>query len=170
MRQHTTSSLLIPLCTGLAGVLVPALFAVHLAVVWAAPPAAPAPQAPDYAREFQSINAVCARCHNLQMVDTPRSYDAWHDTVQRMVDLGANGTDDQLDDIMDYLHHTMTTVDVNTADPGELVIVLDISEKTANAIVARRTIKKFTGLADLKSVPGIHASTVDAKSQMIFFK
>jgi helix-hairpin-helix protein len=156
------SRLLLPLS---AGLLVPALFA----ALWAAPPAAPAPQAPDYAREFQSINAVCARCHNLQMVDTPRSYDAWHDTVQRMIDLGANGTDDQLDDIMDYLHHTMTTINVNTADPNELQIVLDIPEKTANAIVARRATKKFTSLSDLKSIPGIHASTIDAKASMIFF-
>jgi hypothetical protein len=161
------SRLLLPLS---AGLLVPALFAVHFAAAWAPPPPAPAPQAPDYAREFQSINAVCARCHNLQIVDTPRSYDAWHDTVQRMIDLGANGTDEQLDDIMDYLHHTMTTIDVNTADPGELQIVLDIPEKTANAIVARRITKRFTSLADLKSIPGINASTVNSKSAMIFFK
>lgn len=155
-----------------AGVFAPALFAALCAAAAppAPPPAPPAPQAPDYAREFQSINAVCARCHNLQMVDTPRSYDAWHDTVQRMIDLGANGTDDQLDDIMDYLHHTMTTIDVNTADPDELQIVLDISEKIANAIVARRKTKQFTSLSDLKSIPGIHPSTIDAKSQMIFFK
>jgi hypothetical protein len=30
--------------------------------------------------------------------------------------------------------------------------------------------RKFNGLADLKSVPGVDASTVDAKARLIFFK
>ena len=103
-------------------------------------------------------------------MDTPKSYDAWHDTVQKMVDRGANGTDEQFDDIMDYLHRTMTTINVNTADADELEIVLNVPETTAQAIIARRSTKKFTGLADLKSVPGVDASTVDSKARLIFFK
>jgi competence protein ComEA len=130
-----------------------------------------APAAPDLAREGQSLKAVCAKCHNLQMVmDTPMSYDAWHDTVQAMVDRGASGTDEQFDDIMDYLHRTMTTIDVNTADAGELEMVLNVPETAAQAIIARRSRRKFTGLADLKSVPGVDASTVDAKARLIFFR
>jgi competence protein ComEA len=98
------------------------------------------------------------------------SYDAWHDTVQAMVDRGATGTDQQFDDVMDYLHRTLTTINVNTADAGELQIVLNVSEPEAQAILARRGQEKFTGLADLKSVPGVDASTVDAKARLIFFK
>ena len=129
-----------------------------------------ASQTSDQAREAQSVITVCARCHDMQIVmDTPRSYDAWHDTVQKMVDRGATGTDDQFDDVMDYLHRTMTTIDVNSADPDELEIVLNTSETTAQAIVARRRTKKITGLADLKSIPGIDASTVDSKARLIFF-
>jgi len=124
----------------------------------------------EHAREAQSLKAVCARCHNLEMVmNTPKSYDAWHDTVQKMVNLGARGTDEQYDDIMDYLHRTMTTIDVNSADPDELEVVLHVSETTAQAIVARRTVKKFTGLADLKSVAGVDGSVVKAKARLIFF-
>ena len=116
------------------------------------------------------IKAVCARCHNLQIVmDTPKSYDAWHDTVQKMVNLGAKGTDEQYDDIMDYLHRTITTIDVNSADPDELEIVLNASETAAQAIVARRRTKRFTGLADLKSIPGVDASIVNKKARLIFF-
>jgi competence protein ComEA len=147
-----------------AGPLVAALSA----SAWAADVA---PPAPDLAREGQSLKAVCAQCHNLQIVmDTPMSYEAWHDTVQTMVDRGASGTDEQFDDIMDYLHRTMTTIDVNTAPADELEIVLHVPEPTAQAIIARRGTKKFTGLADLKSVPGVDASTVDAKARLIFFQ
>jgi len=137
-------------------------------VAWAADVA---PPAPDLAREARSVQAVCARCHNLQIVmDTPMSYDAWHDTVQTMVDRGASGTDEQFDDIMDYLHRTMTTINVNAADADELEIVLNLPETAAKALIARRSTRKFTGLADLKSVAGVDASTVDAKARLIFFK
>src|ERR1700733_14517583 len=83
------------------------------------------PPAPRLAREGQSLKAVCANCHNLQIVMyTPMSYDDWHETVQKMLDRGSSGTDEQFDDIMDYLHRTMTTINVNTAPVDELETVL----------------------------------------------
>jgi len=146
------------------GLLLVALFA----AAWAADVA---PPAPDLAREGQSLKAVCSQCHNLEIVmDTPMSYNAWHDTVQTMVDRGASGTDEQFADIMDYLHRTMTTINVNTAPVDELEIVLNVSETTGQVIIARRSTQKFTGLTDLKSVPGVDTSTVDAKARLIFFK
>jgi competence protein ComEA len=135
--------------------------------------AAAAPQAAEaspVARELKSLKAVCTRCHNLQMVmDTPKSLDEWQDTLQAMVDRGAHGTDSQFDDILDYLHRTMTMVNVNTADAGELAIVLDVPDAVANSIVERRTSKKFSDLNDLKSVSGIDAPALDAKARLIFF-
>lgn len=98
------------------------------------------------------------------------SYDAWHDTVQKMIDRGAVGTDEQLEDIMDYLHRTMTTINVNTADVDELAIVLDVSDSIARAIVTRRGERKFSDLADLKSIQGIDASAMDARARLIFFR
>ena len=152
-----------PTCTG-AVLLVAALFGT-------AQTAEVAPPDPRLTRESQSLKAVCGKCHNLQLVmDTPRSYDDWHDTVQQMVDRGASGTDEQFDDIMDYLHRTITTINVNTALADELEIVLNVSATTAQAIIARRSTQKFTGLADLKSVSGVDASALDAKARLIFFK
>jgi competence protein ComEA len=101
--------------------------------------------------------------------DTPRSYDDWHQTVQEMVDRGATGTDQQFEDIMDYLHRTLTTIDVNNADADELAIVLGVSDKVAQAIIARRAKRKFTGLADLESVPGTDAGALKAKARLIYF-
>jgi hypothetical protein len=130
-----------------------------------------APKVHDLTRESQSLKAVCAQCHDLQVVmDTPMSYDAWHDTVQTMIDRGATGTDQQLEDIMDYLHRTLTTINVNTADEDELQTVLNVPQTAAQEIIARRSTQKFTGLPDLKSVPGVAASTVDLKARLIFFK
>jgi competence protein ComEA len=142
------------------------LVAVSTAAAWGNPN-----PARNLARESRSLKAVCAKCHNLQIVmDTPMSYDAWHDTVQNMMDRGATGTDQQFADVMDYLHRTMTTIDVNTADADELQTVLHVPEATAQAILARRSTQKFTGLADLESVPGVNPAAVDAKAKLIFFK
>jgi competence protein ComEA len=130
-----------------------------------------APPVHDLDRESRALQAVCTQCHTLQIVmDTPMSYDAWHDTVQTMMDRGASGTDQQFADIMDYLHRTLTTINVNAADADELQIVLSVPETTAQAIIARRSTQKFTSLADLKSVPGVAAATVDSKARLIFFK
>src|SRR6202046_430881 len=140
------------------------VFVISYAVFCAAP-------APYLAREGESLKAVCSKCHNLQMVmDTPMSYEAWHDTVQSMVDRGASGTDAQFEDVMDYLHRTMTTINVNTAGVGGLGVVLGVSDSVAKAIVERRGSRKFSGLTDLKSVAGVDGAGVDAKARLIFFK
>lgn len=130
-----------------------------------------APASSDLAREAKSLQAVCGKCHNLEIVtNTPRSLDDWRDTMQKMVDRGASGTDDQYDDILDYLHRTMTTIDVNSADADELATVLNASDSTVKLVIARRTAKKFTDLTDLKTIPGIDAATLDAKSKLIYFQ
>ena len=122
------------------------------------------------AQEYHSLQMVCSQCHVLELVqDTPRGYDDWHQTVQEMVDRGATGTDQQFEDIMDYLHRTLTTIDVNNADADELGIVLGVSGKVAQDIVKRRAQRKFTGLADLESVPGTNAAALQAKARLIYF-
>jgi competence protein ComEA len=139
------------------------------ALLAATAPAAHA-QSGDLAREKKSLEAVCSKCHNLQLVmDTPKSIEDWQDTLQAMVDRGAQGTDSQFDDIMDYLHQTMTTINVNTADVEELRFVLNVSQEVAKAIVARRTAKKIRDLNDLKTISGIDAAALDRKLRCIFF-
>jgi len=125
----------------------------------------------DVAREAKSLQAVCGKCHNLQIVmNTPRSLEDWRDTMQKMVDRGASGTDDQYDDILDYLHRTMTTIDVNSAGADELATVLNAPDAAVKLIIARRARKKFAGLTDLKTIPGIDAAALEAKSKMIYFQ
>jgi competence protein ComEA len=122
------------------------------------------------AQEYHSLQMVCTECHVLELVrDTPRSYDAWHETVQEMVDRGATGTDQQFEDIMDYLHRTLTTIDVNNADTDELEIVLGVSDKVAHAIIQRRAQRRFTGLADLETIRGTNRVALKAKARLIYF-
>jgi competence protein ComEA len=128
-------------------------------------------QSPELLREAKSLQAVCGKCHTLQIVmNTPRSLDDWRDTMQRMVDRGASGTDDQYDDVLRYLHRTMTTIDVNSADADELATILDAPDESVKLIIARRASKRFLDLSDLKSIPGLDAASLDAKQKLIYFQ
>lgn len=115
---------------------------------------------------------VCSGCHNMQIVmDTPKDYDAWHDTVQKMIDRGAQGTPEEFDLVMDFLFQNMTTIDVNHADAEALMTVLHAPQSAADAIMARRASRKFKDLPDLEnSVPGLDRTVLEAKKRMIFFQ
>ena len=105
------------------------------------------------------------------VMDTPKDYDAWHETVQAMINRGAKGTPDEFDLVMDFLFQNMTTIDVNHGDVEALMEVLHTSQATAEAIVVRRQAHPFKDLADLeKSIPGLDKTVLDAKKRMIFFQ
>jgi hypothetical protein len=136
-----------------------------------APAAAQAPAGSAATPQAATVK-VCSSCHSMQLVmDTPRDIDAWHDTVQSMLDRGAQATPDELDLIMQFLFENMSTVDVNHADTESLMTVLHASQSVAEAIEARRKTRPFKDLSDLESsVPGLDRALLDSKKRMIFFQ
>ena len=120
--------------------------------------------------DLRALHDVCAQCHDLSMfADTIQSHDEWIDTIQKMVDRGARGTDDQFDRILHYLAENQTSVNVNAAPAEDIAPVLGVSDAVAQAVVARRTAKPFTDVADLLSVPGVDGATVRARRNRIGF-
>ena len=115
---------------------------------------------------------VCSGCHTMEIVmDTPKDYDAWHDTIQSMIDRGAQGTPDEFDLVMQFLFENMTTVDINNADQETLSAVLHTSLTTANAIISRRISQPFRNLSELESsIPGLDRALLDSKRRMIYFQ
>jgi hypothetical protein len=115
---------------------------------------------------------ICSACHSMQLVtDTPRDYDAWHDTVQKMIDRGARGTPEEFDLVMDFLFLNMTPIDVNHADAETLMAILHTSQESAQAIITRRASRPFKDLAELeKAVPGLDRTLLEGKKRMIFFQ
>ena len=121
----------------------------------------------------QGVTArICSGCHALQIVtDTPKDFDAWHDTVQSMIDRCAQGTPEEFELVMQYLFENMTTVDINHADQEALATVLHTSTATADAIIARRGTRPFESLNELEgAVPGLDRALLDSKKRMIFFQ
>ena len=115
---------------------------------------------------------ICSGCHGMQIVtDTPRDWDAWHDTVQKMIDRGARGTPEEFDLVMDFLFQNVTPIDVNHADQETLMAILHAPQPAAQAIIARRSSRPFKDLADLEgAVPSLNRVLLDAKAKMIFFQ
>jgi hypothetical protein len=125
---------------------------------------------PTLAQEHHSLEMVCTQCHSLELVeDTPETYKSWYLTVVAMYQRGAKGTPQQFEEVLDYLHRTLTVIDVNSADAHELEIVLDVPESVAQAIIKRRSHRRFTSLVDLESVWGVSAAKLKAKTGLIFF-
>ena len=117
-----------------------------------------------------AVNKVCNGCHSTEVVmSTPKDYNDWHDTVQRMIDRGAVGTPDEFDLVMQFLYENMTTVDVNNSDAESLRVVLNAPDSAVSAIVARRKKHPFKNLADLETIPGLNGPALAAKKRMIFF-
>ena len=75
-----------------------------------------------------------------------------------------NGTD-----IYKYFQHGLTLIDVNHADEDELSAVLGVDEKTAIAIVQRRTDRRFQSAADLEAVPGVDKDQIARIAPRLLF-
>ena len=154
-RRYSNPVRLARWCSGLALLVVASA---------AAEPAGQTPQA--------AAVKVCSGCHTMQIVmDTPKDYDAWHDTVQAMIDRGAQGTPEEFELVMQFLFEDMTTIDVNHADQEALTTVLHTTPDIAAAIMKRRASPPFKDLGELeRAVPGLDRGLLESKKRMIFFQ
>jgi competence protein ComEA len=95
--------------------------------------------------------------------------DRWAKVVDEMVSRGATGTDDEVDEVVDYLatHFgppNIKKVNVNKADAAELTAVLGISAADANTILAyRKQNGSFKNWQDLAKVPGVDIKKIESE-------
>jgi competence protein ComEA len=87
-----------------------------------------------------------------------------------MVKIGAKGTDEQFDRVMRVLLRTLTKVNVNLANAAEIAPVLDITERTAEALIRYRTENgKFRTLDEVARIAGVDATKLKARKDRIVF-
>lgn len=134
-------------------------------------PAASPVDTNDYSEEdFQSVKAVCSRCHGLEMfMNNPRTWNRWNEVFARMSAHGARPTEQQVDHIVRYFLANLTYVNVNSASADELSLALGVSDTVAKDIVERRDKRKFRDLADLCSMPGVDAEILEKRKARIQF-
>jgi len=122
------------------------------------------------------VEKMCTPCHGLENVVTARmTKERWGGIVDDMVSRGAEGTDDEIDQVINYLAANFSKsdakkVNINKASAAELKAALDISAADAGAIVSYRTDKgNFKELKDVTRVPGIDTKKIEAAKDRLEF-
>ena len=135
----------------------------------AAPPQAPARPPEDPAAGL--FMRLCNECHDaVPIVSKRRTRADWEDVINKMVEKGLDAGGKDLETVFAYLNRTYGKVYVNTAPADELVAVLTLSQKDADAIVAFR--KANGPIADfeaLKKVPGIDLKKLEEHADAVAF-
>jgi competence ComEA-like helix-hairpin-helix protein len=115
---------------------------------------------------------ICGACHGTDVVfKTRTTKEKWKVTVDEMASRGAEGTDEQLDTIIDYLAKCFgPRVNVNKAAAQELETQFELTPKESAAIVQYRQDKgDFKDVADLKNVPGLDFSKIESVRYRVIF-
>ena len=118
-----------------------------------------------------TLEKVCVGCHELGVVTaTRRTKIGWQQNVEDMISRGAEGSDQEMAEVVEYLTKVCGKLNVNTASPQQLQQVLGLTEKEAQAIVAYRDQNgKIKDFGQLKSVPGVSAEKLQEKRSLIAF-
>jgi competence protein ComEA len=150
-----------------------AAFAVAATASFAQTKAAPSGAAKAAAQSpiDRDFKTVCGSCHNTGLVTTElRSRADWMQTLEAMLERGATGTNDQIDNVVRYLDANLTKLNVNVAGQDEIGSVLDLPDAVAAAVVKRRSeLVRFKSLDEIKAVPGVDAAKIDYRKARISF-
>lgn len=119
---------------------------------------------------------ICTQCHELERsVSLRQDRDGWQATMNKMVSLGAKGTDQEFQAVVDYLARNypgdaIPRINVNKARAIELESGLTLKRSEAAAIIDYRTKHgDFKSIEDLKKVPGIDVAKIEAKKDRLTF-
>ena len=117
---------------------------------------------------------VCKGCHEVERsVSKRQDRDGWRATMDKMVALGAKGSDNELDAVFEYLvknypAEEVPKINVNKASSIELESGLTLRKSQAAAVIQYRTKNgDFKSIDDLKKVPGIDPEKIEAKKDRI---
>jgi competence protein ComEA len=118
---------------------------------------------------------ICTGCHGAEMFSSyHKSADDWDRTITTMTEKGLAISDADYTAVLGYLSKSLgplpPKVNVNKAAAADLVKVLGITAKQADAIVQYREKNgPFKDLDGVKKVEGMDAAAIDAKKDQIAF-
>ena len=117
---------------------------------------------------------VCANCHAAETVASVRhTPEGWRDVIAKMVAAGAEGTEQELETVFQYLStqfpvEAQKALNLNTATAIELESVAGLLRKEAAALIAHREkngpCKK---LEDLRKIAGLDYKKIEARKEQL---
>lgn len=138
--------------------------------------AQPAAQAPSDSR-FPAgpgrdvLFRVCSNCHGPESVlGHIKTLGEWSNTLDEMANNGAEASDEEWNQILTYLDRNYSPIFINKATAKDLESALDVPSAVAEAIAQRRVdIANYASIDELKQIPGISASAIDARKDRFVF-
>ena len=149
-----------------------ALAALALTRVLAQAPTAPATESRFPAGPGRdALFKVCGNCHGPESVlGQLKTHDEWRKTLDEMASNGAQGSDEEWNQIQAYLDKHYSLIFVNKATAKDLESTLDVAPAVAEAIVRRRTERgPLTSIDDLTHVPGVAVTAIESRKDRLIF-
>jgi competence ComEA-like helix-hairpin-helix protein len=114
---------------------------------------------------------MCSDCHDAKrIVATRRTGAEWEDTLKKMIEEGAEGTEKDFEAVFAFLQRTYGKVFINSARSSDIRAVLGLPAEQADAIVSYRTANgPFADLEAVKKVPGIDLKKLDDLAEAVAF-
>lgn len=116
---------------------------------------------------------VCSDCHEATKATTVRlTREGWSAVIDDMVKNGAQGTDEELKSILNYLAtnflgEAARAINLNTAPSIDLESVVGLLRSEARALIAWREKTPCKKIDDLKAVPGLDYKKIEAAKDRI---
>jgi competence protein ComEA len=111
---------------------------------------------------------ICGACHEPERAAAVRlTREGWQESIAKMVALGAKGSDEELEKVLDYLAEhfqgdALRPLNLNSATAIELESIAGLLRKEAAAWIAHRTkAGPCKSLDDFKKVPGVPFKKID---------
>ena len=119
----------------------------------------------------EAFQKLCVSCHKPEVASAGRrTRGQWEDVVEKMINKGAKGSEDEFMLVLDYLVAEHGRVNVNNATANEMVEVLGVTREEGEAIVKhRRASGKFEDFDALAKVPQIDVKKLEKKRGAISF-
>lgn len=154
----------------------------YLSVTTAAPAQSKLPDGPGKAL----VERMCKKCHTLDTITRARlTPERWSEVVDDMISRGAEGSDEEFDQVVEYLAKNFgrnkasasdaktaaaQRINVNKATAKELAAALGLSAEDADAIIHYREKNgDFKEWQDLAKVPGIDKKKVEDNKDRLEF-
>ena len=114
---------------------------------------------------------MCSKCHDgARITALRRTKTEWEEVLTKMIERGAQGTEDDFQTVFGYLRRHYGKVYINTAPPDDITTTLALSGKDADAIVAyRKANGPFQDFDAVMKVPEIDVKTLEAHKDAVAF-
>ena len=119
---------------------------------------------------------LCSQCHEAaKSTSVKLTRDGWIETIDRMKAFGADGTDAEFAEVLEYLAthfrgDVVKALDMNTAEAIDLESVLSLLRRESAAVLQYRSKRgTLSSLEDLKGLDPAIFKKIEAKKDRIVF-